>query len=620
MSRARREWMPYALLVAVIAVLYSPAFTASFVADDYSFLRFLRFEGHRLLDGQLWYEWLIGGVNNYAVFRPMGNLYWLLHYVAFGLDATGYHIATVVFHVIAAFAAFLLFKLLTHNLLTAVIGALVFAIMPVHAEAVAWNAANYDVLAGMYFMVALVFYILYRRRSATRFYIVALGMFVLGLASKETALTLPVVMALYDFLYHARDWIRLRAALGLLLGYVPFLLVLAARFAWFGRGYRGELVFAPEGWAYYIDFNLLRVFDPLPENLDAMRWVALGIVLLFLIAFRLRPVVLLGLAWIPVTLIPTTAGGVTDRSFYIPSFGVALLLSIVCTYLLERRPLPVRGLAMAGLGVVLVGYSAALFTRNQSFVRAGQVVQAILDQVKVAHPVVPADARLVFVGVPNALPEGTPVFGVGLPEAINVMYDLELRTYKYDKFPLWLDDLDHTYFFQVDHRRVAERGDLVRQLQMQSRCTNSTVPVVTWDFSTDAQGWEAWSELDDLANRDGLLVGRATGSDAYMGSPALDIPALGLGDIELTLRVRAEQPNFTGAVFWRVAGQDDFSPALYRSFSGKADGEFHVYNVDIARSGMLTVGDRIVQLRLDPVDGPAEIAIKSVRIFETKCR
>ena len=69
------------ILIVVIAVLYSPVLTSFFNADDFTFLRFLHFDIRQLLDGQDWNEWFVGGVVNYALFRPIGNLYWLLNWV-----------------------------------------------------------------------------------------------------------------------------------------------------------------------------------------------------------------------------------------------------------------------------------------------------------------------------------------------------------------------------------------------------------------------------------------------------------------------------------------------------------------------------------------------------------
>ncbi len=602
-------------LIAVIGILYSPSFTALFNADDFSFLRYLYFNIQPLLSGRLWYEWLVGGIVNYAVFRPLGHVFWLLNYVTFGLEPYGYHVAAVLFHLITSFAVSILSYLLTRKRMTAAIAALLFAMMPVHAEAVSWLAANYDVWCAIYSFVSLIFYILYRQRLAPRFYFVALGAFVLALSSREIALALPIMLLVYDLVYHPGDWNR---APRVYVGYVPFWIAVAIRLIFFGHGYRG-LILAPEGWFYYVDFNLLRVFDPWSGTIDEIRWVALACVAVLLLAYRLRPAVLFGLIWIPVMLAATTVGGVNDRSFYVASFGVSLLLAIVLTSLLTRKDMIANAVGLIGLILLIAIYSAMLFSRNQAYARASQVAQEIVQRVKELHPTIPPDARLVFVGVPDSVPEGAPVFGAGLPEALSIAYQRPaVAVSKFSKFPIWLDHLDHTYFFLADHRRVTERTDLIATLETRVRCASFSQPAITWDMTRDSEGWAPWNQLDGFENRSGALVTRSVGNDPFMGSPTIDIPAIAIGDIEITMRVNTTQPTFQGKVYWLASGQQDFSPALKQSFTGQADGEFHTYRVDIAQSGMLLLGDHITRLRLDPVDAPAEIAIKSIQV-DTHC-
>lgn len=604
----------FALMTGII-ILYSPSLGAYFNADDFNFLKFLHQNIRQLLAGQYWNEWFIGGVVNYAVFRPIGNLFWLVNYAAFGVEPFGYHFVTVMFHVVASLAAFSLSYLLTHNRIVAGMAAIIFAVMPVHAEAVAWIAANYDVLSGMYFLIAFIFYILYRRRQSVWFYIVALVAFGFGLASKETVLTLPLMLLVYDLFYHSHDGAQ---GWRVLMGYFPFAVILAIRFMFFGQGYRG-FVFAPEGLWYYIDWNLVRVLDPLPEGFGELRlWILCCIAGLFLLS-RSRRLISFSVIWLPITLIPTLVGGVTDRSFYIPSFGVALLLAISLNEFLIRKPMAVRNLGIASLVLLIVVYSASLYSRNQTFARASQVAQAIMQRVKELHPTIPRDSQLVFVGVPDAVPEGPPVFGVGLPDAMELLYQTPyVKVSKVSKFPLWLDNLDHTFFFQVDHRRVADRGDLIAALESRKRCANFSQVARHWDLTDDLQGWEPWNQLDAVKSGDGFLTVRSTGNDPFMASPLIDIPTLAMGDIEITMRVQTAQPIFEGEVYWMTSDQPDFFPTFRQSFSGPADGEFHTYQIDIPKSGTLFIGDHIVRLRLDPVAAPADVAIKSIQV-NTHC-
>ncbi len=207
------------------------------------------------------------------------------------------------------------------------------------------------------------------------------------------------------------------------------------------------------------------------------------------------------------------------------------------------------------------------------------------------------------------------VYLAGFRSALAVAYtNPALQVYKLDQFPIWLDQLDRTFFFLVDHRRVSERADVLNWLKERSQCADKSSPAMAWDLE-DAQGWEPWNQLTPFEIRDGMLVAQSRGNDPYMASPEIDIPALAIGDIEITMRVRASQPTMQGAVYWHASSQPDFAPDLYTAFAAQADGEFHTYRVDIAQSGKLRIGDRIVRLRLDPVDAPGEIAIRSIRVF-----
>ena len=103
-----------------------------------------------------------------------------------------------------------------------------------------------------------------------------------------------------------------------------------------------------------------------------------------------------------------------------------------------------------------------------------------------------------------------------------------------------------------------------------------------------------------------------------MASPLIDIPAIEIGDVEITMRVRASQPELQSTVYWLATDQTDFSPGLKQALPILADGKFHTYLVDISKTGQLSIGDHILRLRLDPVNAPAEIAIQSIRVF-THC-
>jgi hypothetical protein len=228
----------------------------------------------------------------------------------------------------------------------------------------------------------------------------------------------------------------------------------------------------------------------------------------------------------------------------------------------------------------------------------------------------PNDADLVFVGVPDKLPEGPLVYITGLRNAIQLEYDRpDLQVFKYAKYPIWLGDLSGLYLFKVDHRAVSDRRDLVQVLEDRSRCDAFSRLDTSWSFSSDVQGWEPWNQLSGFSVSDGDLAAHSDGSDPIMASPSIDIPALSIGDIAISMRVNAAKSEMHGKLYWLASDQGDFSPGLVVPFPVQADGEFHTYRVDLARTNQLLMGDRIQKLRLDPVDGPADIQIKEIDVY-----
>jgi hypothetical protein len=615
--RRHVNWLVMISLIFVIGIIYWPIFDAYFISDDYTFLLSLHSLATQLLNGQKWEEWFVGGIVQYSFFRPFGNLSWLLDFIIYGLAPIGYHITSVTLHVLASFEVFLLSYQLTSKRITAGMAALLFAVMPVHVEPISWTAARYDVLAGLFYFGGLVFFILHLRARSLRFYLISLGAFVFALSSKETALTFPAVILLYEVLFNLHGFAKVTE---LVKRHIPFWLIIGIRLVWFGHGYTGLHLAPEEGWWYWVDLNSLRVVDPfVSDPSHELAWALLGSAVILVLAYRLRREVVWSLMWIPLTLLPTIAGGVSDRSFYIPSFGLSLLLATLLTSLVARRTKMSQLLGMVALIALVVAYGLAVFSHNQAYYKAGEVAETIPLQVKTLHPTFPAGARLVFVGVPDQIPEGPLVYLTGFPGFLTLLYpNPEFRVFKFQKFPIWLDELAQTYFFEVNHRQVTERADLVRALQQRQQCQSALYPATEWDFTQDSQGWEPWNQLSDYAVRDGALTAKSDGNDPYIASPLIDIPSMAIGDIVITMRARSSKPEMHGKIYWLGIGQSDFSPALQMPFTIKADGEYHIYRVDISQSNQLLLGDHIERLRLNPADASAEIAVKEIQVY-THC-
>jgi Flp pilus assembly protein TadD len=128
-------------------------------------------------------------------------LTWLSHMVdveMWGMDAGGHHLNSVALHALNAVLLLVLLTRTTGALWTSALVAALFAVHPLRVESVAWASERKDVLAGTFFMLALLAHVRFARRpDISRAVLVWLCM-ALGLMAKPMLVTLPFVLLLLD--------------------------------------------------------------------------------------------------------------------------------------------------------------------------------------------------------------------------------------------------------------------------------------------------------------------------------------------------------------------------------------------------------------------------------------
>ena len=118
----------------------------------------------------------------------------------YGPIAGGHHFTNVLLHAAAAILLFLILRRATGRFWPSAAVAALFAVHPLRAESVAWVTERKDVLSGVCFMLTLLAYLRYASRpfSLAR-YLSVIGLFALGLMSKPTLVTLPLLLLLLDY-------------------------------------------------------------------------------------------------------------------------------------------------------------------------------------------------------------------------------------------------------------------------------------------------------------------------------------------------------------------------------------------------------------------------------------
>lgn len=354
-------------------------------------------------------------VSNY--YRPLVHLIYLVTHGIFGLEAWGFHLVNVLFHVANTVVVFALTARLValseladqfgkfrsagrcapygseesalHPLSVPFIAALLFATHPIHAEAVNWVASVQELSFTLLYLLSFHLYLAPdaggRRRVASA------ALFFLALLCKETALTLPALLVVYDLAVGDRR--TAATAADAVRRYLPYV-VAVALYALLRHNALSDLV--PAAGILHLDLyqsiiNLPPLFAAniaklmLPVGLSfrhpfapiSSLWtlqaavgaaVAAAYLAALLAAWRKDRLAFLCLALVVLPLLPTfyinalAVNPFAERFLYLPSVGFVILAAMLLRAL---AALPRAGIAAwVVLVVATLWYSSAALARN----------------------------------------------------------------------------------------------------------------------------------------------------------------------------------------------------------------------------------------------------------------
>jgi tetratricopeptide (TPR) repeat protein len=135
-----------------------------------------------------------------ANWHPLTWLSHMLDVELYGLNPSGHHLTSVLFHALNAVLLFWLLRQLTDSLWPSFFAAAFFAVHPLRVESVAWIAERKDVLSGFFFLLTLLAYVRYARLPWSPWrYALVFFLFAAGLMAKPMLVTLPLILLLLDF-------------------------------------------------------------------------------------------------------------------------------------------------------------------------------------------------------------------------------------------------------------------------------------------------------------------------------------------------------------------------------------------------------------------------------------
>ena len=154
-----------------------------------------------------------------GMYQPLAVLTLSMNYQSAGDNPIPYHSTNLLLHLINTFLVFILFYRIAGRLDTAAFVTLLFAIHPMHVEAVAWIATRSNALYSAFYLAALIFYVRYLEKGGFLNITLTFILFVFSCFSKSMAVTLPVLLLLFDYFYYRKFNLRT------ILEKLPFFLV-----------------------------------------------------------------------------------------------------------------------------------------------------------------------------------------------------------------------------------------------------------------------------------------------------------------------------------------------------------------------------------------------------------
>lgn len=384
------SWRVVLWLCLVTLLAYINVTANKFVLDDKYFL----VENYALRQPLLLFSPWFKAIP--LVVRPAMFLSLALDYRVWGLDPAGFHLTNLLLHLLNVLLVYGVALRLTGGRFFAPLAGLLFALHPVHSEAVAAMVGRSDLMVTMFSLVGLLAYQRFiedkglLRRGL--FFLLTLLSYGAACLTKENGIVLPLLLVISEnLLWKVKD--RGRGLRAQALSIVPFLVVGALyigfrqmavppseQTVWGGGAWQTALLMMMVLWKYLVLLVFPFPLSPYYISYWPVGWgyaEVLGGLLALLggvfVAFRytrLFPLLSWAVAWIGISLLPVSniipipGAMMAERWLYPPSVGFCVFMAWGVSALLARSHAIPRRILIAFGFIVLTLFTIRIVTWN----------------------------------------------------------------------------------------------------------------------------------------------------------------------------------------------------------------------------------------------------------------
>lgn len=349
--------------------------------------------------------------------RPLVNATLAVNYAVDGVSPRGYHAVNLLIHILCGLLLFALVRRVlglprlapafeAEATPIAFAAALIWLLHPLNSEVVNYITQRTEAMLGLFYLATLYAGVRALESDPRRWSLAAVVACVLGMASKESMATAPIVVMLFDRVFVFPSWRSawltrrwLYAGLCATWGLLAILVWSGPRIhsAGFSAGVSiwTYLLNQPQLITRYLWLTVwpraLVVFYGIPAPLglpDALPYAAVVVTLLAatLVAFRYRPMLAFLGAWIFITLAPTssvvpiaTEVG-AERRMYLPLMAIAVAVVVLTVRFARAHPRIRAAHGFVALAVVVLLLGARTFARNAEYADRLQLARITLER------------------------------------------------------------------------------------------------------------------------------------------------------------------------------------------------------------------------------------------------
>jgi protein O-mannosyl-transferase len=345
----------------------------------------------QILTSRLWSHM---AVSQALFYRPLFSLWMLNVYTVGGLAPWFWHLSSVALHVLCTYLVYRLSKRLLGGELVASLAAALFAVHPIHVDAVSWVSASCEILFSILALAAALALLKPREGEFQRPIFLSAGFYFASLFAKETGAALIVLLIAMAWERELRNlsWSKRlsQAAPPYVVAAAIYLLIRwsvmhNAPVGTTEHSWREVFFTSPSVITFYLGKLILPIglsggyVNPTYSAPSINFWLPLAAILVLLSVALWRTsrgyrVVAIAAAFILLPILPALAtirfypqGDMThDRYLYLPSVGLCLLVGAMAQKVLEA-PKNVRILAASAAAILLVALSALTWAQQRYY-------------------------------------------------------------------------------------------------------------------------------------------------------------------------------------------------------------------------------------------------------------